>query len=236
MSRTLDDVLSAEDLAVQRVSTVDYVADRLKAMIADGRLPQGERLREMPLAEAFSVSRTTIRDAIRELAAEGLVTHEFHKGAMVALLSQADITEVYRIRRLLELPALAEAQHGPDEATKKAQQALATCAKAADDDYSSFVEAEIAFHAAIVGYLGSPRIDQFFARVLSTLRLALSLLGEDRRPTTTHNLTRRYNEIFDAARSGEVAAAQRQLSAHLDAYEARLLRSADLKTEKTGPN
>jgi DNA-binding GntR family transcriptional regulator len=234
MSRTLDDVLSAEDLAVQRVSTVDHVADRLKAMIADGRLPQGERLREMPLAEAFSVSRTTIRDAIRELAAEGLVTHEFHKGAMVALLSQADIAEVYRIRRLLELPALAEAQHGPDEATKRAQQALATCAEAADDDYSTFVEAEIAFHAAIVGYLGSPRIDQFFARVLSTLRLALSLLGEDRRPTTTHNLTRRYNEIFDAARRGEVAAAQRQLSAHLDAYEARLLRSADLKMEKAG--
>jgi len=228
MSRALDDVLSSEDLAVERVSTVDHVADRLKAMIADGRLPQGERLREMPLAEAFSVSRTTIRDAIRALAAEGLVTHEFHKGAMVARLSRSDITEVYDIRRLLELPALARAQNGAAEVTERAELALGSCAGTAEGDYSGFVEAELSFHAAIVSYLGNPRIDHFFAGVLSTLRLALSLLGEDRLPPTTHSLTRRYTEIFEAAREGRVADSQRQLSAHLDAYEARLLRSADI--------
>lgn len=228
MRRVLDDVLSTEDLAVQRISTVDYVAGSLRAMIADGRLPQGEHLREMPLADAFSVSRTTIRDAIRTLASEGLVTQEFHKGALVTVMSADDIADVYRIRRLLELPALAQAAQGKPEVTSRVERALATCADAAQaDDYSTFVEAELDFHAAIVGYLGSPRIDQFFGSVLSTLRLALSLLSEDRRPSTTRSLVQRYTEIFNSARDGDVTTAQRQLSAHLDAYETRLLRSSE---------
>jgi DNA-binding GntR family transcriptional regulator len=227
MGQVLDDVLGSENLSLARTSAVDQVAGRLRAMIADGRLPQGEHLREMPLADAFSVSRTTVRDAIRALAAEGLVTHEFHRGAIVTVLSDDDIADVYRVRRLLELSALAEMANGDDAAGERVEAALAACEAAAEAaDYSGFVEGELAYHAAIVGYHGSPRIDQFFSNVLASLRLALSVLGADRRPSTTQTLARRYREIFDTARRGDIPAAQRLLGAHLDAYEARLRSSA----------
>ncbi len=223
----LDNLLDSEDLALSRVSTVDQVANRLRTMIADGRLPQGEHLREMPLAAAFSVSRTTIRDAIRALSTEGLVNLQFHRGAIVTILTDEDIVDVYRIRRLLELPALEMVEDGSAEVTKRVEEALAACRRAAGDrDYSAFVEHELEFHAAIVGYLGSPRTDQFFVNVLASLRLALSVLGADRRPSTIKNLAKRYQEIFAAARKGDVSAAQRQLGSHLDAYEARLRTNA----------
>ncbi len=227
MARALDNLLIGEDLALSRVSTVDQVANQLRTMIADGRLPQGEHLREMPLAAAFSVSRTTIRDAIRALSTEGLVSLQFHRGAIVTILTDADIVDVYRIRRLLELPALELVEEGSPEVTERVEKALEACRQAADDqDYSAFVEHELEFHAAIVGYLGSPRTDQFFANVLASLRLALSVLGADSRPSTIVSLANRYQEIFDAARRGDVAAAQGQLGSHLDAYEARLCSNA----------
>jgi DNA-binding GntR family transcriptional regulator len=227
VARVLDNLLDGEDLALSRVSTVDQVANQLRTMIADGRLPQGEHLREMPLAAAFSVSRTTIRDAIRALSTEGLVSLQFHRGAIVTILTDEDIVDVYRIRRLLELPALEMVEEGAPEVTKRVEKALKACQRAADDqDYSVFVEHELEFHAAIVSYLGSPRTDQFFANVLASLRLALSVLGTDRRPSTIISLSKRYREIFDAAREGDVAGAQRQLGSHLDAYEARLRTNA----------
>lgn len=223
----LDNLLNGEDLALSRVSTVDQVANQLRTMIADGRLPQGEHLREMPLAAAFSVSRTTIRDAIRALSTEGLVSLQFHRGAVVTVLTDEDIVDVYRVRRLLELPALEAVEEGSAKVTKRVEKALAACRRAAEaQDYSDFVEHELEFHSAIVSYLGSPRTDQFFTNVLASLRLALSVLGTDRRPSTINSLSKRYQEIFDAARQGDVATAQRQLGSHLDAYEARLRTNA----------
>ncbi len=221
--RSLDDVLVSEDLAIGRTSTVDQVADRLRTMITDGRLPQGEHLREMPLVEAFGVSRTTVRDAIRALTSEGLVSHQFHRGAIVRILSDEDIADVYKVRRLLELPALDLVQGGGDEARARVEDALDACEGAADRrDYAAFVEAELDFHAAIVGYHGSPRLDHFFVTVVGAVRLALSVLGEDSHPSTTHLLADRYRGIFEAANRGDVAEARRSLSAHLNTYEARL--------------
>jgi DNA-binding GntR family transcriptional regulator len=227
VDRVLDNLLDGEDLSLSRVSTSEQVADRLRTMIADGHLPQGEHLREMPLAAAFSVSRTTIRDAIRALANEGLVDLQFHRGAVVTVLMDEDIVDVYRVRRLLELPALALIADGPAASTARAEQALTACRRAADDaNYSSFVEHELEFHAAIVSYHGSPRVDHFFGNVLASLRLALSVLAEDRQPATIDTLARTYREIFDAARKGDVASAQQQLGSQFDAYEARLRSSA----------
>jgi DNA-binding GntR family transcriptional regulator len=216
-------LLEGTDFSFERVSTVDRVAQTLRAMIADGRLPQGERLRETPLAEAFSVSRNTIRDAIRALAGDGLVTHELHRGAIVTVLRDEDIADIYRVRRVLELQALAAVKGGDPAVTARVERALAACkAAVGDDDYTSFVEHELEFHAALVSYLGSPRIDQFFGQLLGELRLALSVLGADSRPATAKSIAQRYRKIFNAARRGDTAAAEEALAAHLDAYEHRL--------------
>jgi DNA-binding GntR family transcriptional regulator len=226
--------ITGTNLKIGRVSTVDRVAQRLREMIAAGGLPQGERLREIPLAEAFAVSRGTVRDAIRVLSADGLVVHEIHRGAVVRTLTEADIGDIYSVRRMLELRALAEVASGDPLATQRAEAALRACREAVDlDDYTTFVERELDFHAALVSHLGSARIDQFFSQVLGELRLVFGLLAEDGEHGRARSIATRYRRILLAARRGEEATARRLLEEHLNAYEERL--RAGLRGQASAP-
>lgn len=80
----------------------DQVRDELRARIADGRLPPGQRLIEQTLATEFGVSRVPVREALRSLETEGLVTTLRRKGVVVAELSREDVEHLYVVRRVLE--------------------------------------------------------------------------------------------------------------------------------------
>lgn len=209
---------------IERVGTVDQVVARLRELIATGRLPQGERLREIPLAQALSVSRNTVRDAIRVLVGEGLVVNELHRGASVRVLSQDDIRDIYRVRKVLEREGLRYTADADITGRRRTEEALAACdAAAGADDYPAFVEAELEFHAALVAQLGSPRLDRTLTNVLSELRLALSVLADDADPAIAKRIARRYRQLYTAAARGDLAKAEALLADHLDAYERRLL-------------
>lgn len=81
-------------------------AERLRQALAEdiayGRLAPGEALDEMSLAERFGVSRTPVREALRELAAAGLVEHRAHRGAVVASLDAARLDEMFAVMAELE--------------------------------------------------------------------------------------------------------------------------------------
>ena len=100
------------DLAsqVERVAAPlrEQVFDLLRREIVEMRLRPGQRLVERELIERIGVSRTTIREALRQLAAEGLVTTIPQKGAIVAIPSPKEATEVYEVRALLEGAASRE--------------------------------------------------------------------------------------------------------------------------------
>ena len=188
------------DLKIKRTGTVDQVAAHLRAMIADGRLSQGERLPEIPLSEALGVSRNTLRDAIRLLAAEGLVEHELHRGAVVQTLSPRDVGDIYGVRRMLELRALAAAPAAAPALRQRVKDVLRECEAALDrGDYTNFVEHELQFHGALVGLLDSPRFDRFFGHVLGELRLLFSELSSDREPKASRAILSVYRRLFRAA-------------------------------------
>jgi DNA-binding GntR family transcriptional regulator len=89
------------------------VIDALRALIFEGTYRAGERLVERELCEKIGVSRTLIREALRQLEAEGLVTVIANKGPSVAKLSQKEAHDIYRARALLESYASQEfAEHG----------------------------------------------------------------------------------------------------------------------------
>jgi len=83
------------------------LAGRLYEAIADGSLAPGAQLHQENLAERFGVSRSPVREALRLLEARGLVTYYPNRGAVVTAVSEAQIREIFEIRRLLE-PRLAE--------------------------------------------------------------------------------------------------------------------------------
>lgn len=84
-----------------------HIAGQLKEQINRGVLAPGLQLRQLELANRFAVSRVPIREALKLLAAEGLIDHDPNKGFQVALLSSEDARQLYRIRYLLESELLS---------------------------------------------------------------------------------------------------------------------------------
>jgi DNA-binding GntR family transcriptional regulator len=84
------------------------IEETLRAAILDGRLPCGTALRQQDLADLFGVSRMPVREALRQLEAQELLSVTAHKGAVVAPLIQGDATETYELRILLETAALRQ--------------------------------------------------------------------------------------------------------------------------------
>lgn len=78
------------------------VLQAIRDQILDGTLAPGQRLRESVLCERFGVSRTVIRESLRQLESEHLVTVLPNRGPIVTVLSAEDITSIYEVRRALE--------------------------------------------------------------------------------------------------------------------------------------
>jgi DNA-binding GntR family transcriptional regulator len=160
-----------------RPSTAELLADDLRREILDGEPAAGERLVERELVERYGVARHTLRAALRQLAAEGLVRIEPHRGATVARLGPEDIRWLYELRAALELEAahLALERHGGrlPEAVHRALAALVDACSGPDAAWSEVSHAHAALHSAIVAASGSPRIVAAHAALTGELLLFL---------------------------------------------------------------
>jgi DNA-binding GntR family transcriptional regulator len=88
--------------AIPRQSLSSAVADKLRNQIIRGEIPEGSQLRQDVIAEKYHVSRIPVREALRQLDAEGLITIVPNRGAIIPQLSPNDIEELFTIRTLLE--------------------------------------------------------------------------------------------------------------------------------------
>ena len=95
------------------------VADQIRDLITQGTLPPGLQLRQLELAERFNSSRVPVREALKLLTAEGVITHDPNRGFFVATLSSSEARQLYRIRHLLEQELLSTVQW-PDRKQLKA--------------------------------------------------------------------------------------------------------------------
>src|SRR5579863_5768271 len=86
-------------------ATVPFIVERLREDILAGRAPPGWRLVEWELTSRFGVSRGPVREALRRLAAEGLIEHRPHRGAEVRRLTVREMRELFQIR--VEIESLA---------------------------------------------------------------------------------------------------------------------------------
>ncbi|NLD78274.1 MAG: GntR family transcriptional regulator [Acidimicrobiales bacterium] len=121
---------------------------RIRRWIVEGRLRPGARLIEQRLAEDLDLSRTPVREALRMLQSEGLVTFEPNRGARVRELTRAHIADLYELRARLESMA---AELAAVRATAEERRDLV----AADQAFAAAVEAVPAASAGLVGSGGS---------------------------------------------------------------------------------
>src|SRR5215472_626837 len=87
---------------IPRQSLTSAVADKLRDRIIRGEIPEGAQLRQDAIATHYQVSRIPVREALRQLDAEGLISIVPNRGAIVPALSPSDIGELFAIRALLE--------------------------------------------------------------------------------------------------------------------------------------
>lgn len=161
-----------------RVSTVAALVALLRTRILDGDLPAGTRLPEQELTAAYGVARHSVRAALRELAAAGLVRIEPNRGASVARLDDADVEGLYTLRGMLEVGAaeIALERGGgrlPASVHAAAQAFAALCCARDAPAWSRVVVAHNAVHTAIVDAAGVPRVQRAHAELSAELQLFL---------------------------------------------------------------
>jgi DNA-binding GntR family transcriptional regulator len=136
----------------------DATLAQLRAWILDGTLGPDERLHQDRLAAALGVSRMPIREALRQLAAEGLVRIYPHRGAFVASLNPAEIRELYLVRAALErLAAGIAAERIDGEALARLDGLVARMWDAVEvEDDETAIELDRLFHDTIYSAAGMP--------------------------------------------------------------------------------
>jgi DNA-binding GntR family transcriptional regulator len=130
-------------------------AERLAAEIAEailsGKLHPGTRLDEQSLADRYGVSRTPVREALRQLRTSGLIDMEPHKGATVARVTAVKLEEMFGAMAEIEATCARLAAIGMNPIERRRLQALHECMSimARQADHAAYVEANARFHAAI---------------------------------------------------------------------------------------
>jgi DNA-binding GntR family transcriptional regulator len=200
--------------AIDRSSTTDRVAGALREMLFSGDLAPGDPLREVSLAEGFHVARSTVREALQVLTAEGLLTRQPNRGVTVTELSERDIAEIFEARLVLESAGVRAGSAGAD--LSPATRALATYAKAANgDDPAVATHAHLEFHTSLVALLGNTRLVAGADVLTADLRLALASV--ERRRRNARQQVADHRRLLTLMRSGDTAAALAELELHLAA-------------------
>lgn len=131
-----------------RQTAHEYVREVLRRSILNGDLSGGARLVQAELAATLDVSTTPVREALRDLASEGLVRFDPHRGAVVTELDGEDLNDIYEIRRILEPEAMR--QSVPHITDALLTQLRKLHQRMIDDPHSaSFVDLNRIFHLAI---------------------------------------------------------------------------------------
>jgi GntR family transcriptional repressor for pyruvate dehydrogenase complex len=209
----------------------DRVADEIQGLVVDRRLEPGDRLpAERELGEAFAVSRTVIREAIRTLAAKGLVVVRPGGGAIVrrpspgtvsdalslVLRSTPDgnaMTHLREVRRVVEPDLVALAAERRTEADLRALRHELDVMADPDVQPDVWARADVGFHTALAQAAHNP-VFGIVLRSIQELMVEARLLAIQL-PDTRAKALRHHEHIYRAIADGNASAARKAMAAHL---------------------
>jgi DNA-binding GntR family transcriptional regulator len=212
-------------LSVDPVSTVDRVADELRRALFDGELDPGTPLREVALAESLGVARSTVREALGLLVAEGLADRVPNKGTAVHELSAEEIRDVCRARAVLETAGIRRWHEAAEESRDAVRSALAAFGRLAESTATAqeLTAAHLAIHRALTGLTESPRLIAMAESLYAEIRLALGRL--DRTRGNVREQAHSHAHLLGLLEEGRLAEAEEDLAAHLAGAEQSIVES-----------
>jgi DNA-binding GntR family transcriptional regulator len=194
------------------LTAAERVTRALRAAITSGALLAGTPIRQEEIAAQHRVSRMPVREAFRQLEAEGLLVIYPNRGALVAVLQPADIQEIYDIRTLLESEALRRAW--PALTPTRLKQAAGLLDQLdREPESGAWSRLDEAFHMTLYEPAESPRL----LDLIATLRRQVNHVYYLTRPPEAYRGPRQaeHRQIVAACRRGNRDAAVRALAAHL---------------------
>jgi len=248
-----DDLIGTQ--AAQAVRLGSIVVDKLSQAILDGRLKEGDALpSEGRIAESFGVSKQIAREAIRDLAAMGVVTAQQGKVARVCALkveplgnffrfavhgSVNGLTDAVELRRILEpqVAALAAVRRRPEQVAGLG--AILARMQAAIGDVPAWMAADLDFHSAL-GPMSGNALLTFQLRALRPVISEIMAMFNSPHGRTDADLQAtfaRHRDVHDAIVAGDAAAAQAAMHRHFAAADQRirdLFPEADLRALGAG--
>lgn len=223
-----NDLVPADPFAslhVEVTSTVDRVVDELRRAVFDGELESGTALREVALASSLGVARSTVREALAVLVAEGLATREPNRGVAVAAPDLSSVRDVCRARIVLEAAGVRRWPDASDDERQAVREAVAayTAAVGRDASYAELNAAHLEIHVSLVGLTGSPRLVAMARSLVAELRLVLAQI--DRAERNAHDQADSHGSLLQIMESGRTAEAEHEVVHHLEAAETDILRA-----------
>ncbi|MFD0067085.1 GntR family transcriptional regulator [Streptomyces sp. NPDC056690] len=188
-------------------------AAQIRGLIIEGVLLPGQKIRQVDLSEQIGVSRSPLREALRTLESEGVVTYETNRGYVVARLEPSDLAEIYRMRELLEGELLRSIVK-PDKKTLDAlvrynDEMIAAVGRG---DIAAVLRANREFHFTIFEL--SP-LNQFKREIQRLWQLSEGYLAWWwRLPHVTTRISQEHKQIIKALRKYDREALVESFNAH----------------------
>ena len=206
---------SAKFAKIEYSGLRSQVYQMIKDMIIRGRLKPNERIVESRIAEELSISRGPVREAIRDLAKEGIVTNIPRKGTFITACSIKDIEEIYSLRAVLEGLAIRRALKylGEKEIKKREKLKNEMVAAAKHKDINEMVKKDMEFHKMICHFSKHTRLIKFWSDMDYQIRMFLVTTD-----VVFHNpeeVAKRHNEILDAIKKKDPDKAETCIKNHI---------------------
>jgi len=192
----------------------EYVRDQLRQQILSGELAGGARLVQTQVATDFKVSTTPVREALLDLASEGLVRFDSHRGAVVSQPNIQELWETFELRRVLEPMVMRLAV--PKLTSEVADQLDAFCDRMeATSDPVEWVPLNREFHGVFMEICESPRLASFVG-ILHDSAMSFLTTAMQFRPEMMEHGNRDHRLMASSARAGDVETASRCAATHMN--------------------
>ena len=202
-------------LPIQRQTLTGMTLDALRERILHGEYPEGEPLRQDAIAEELGVSRIPVREALRQLEAEGLVAFSPHRGAVVSTMSLQEILELFELRAEIESDLVRRAiPHMTNEDRNRAKEILAAYELALRaGEVAKYGELNWQFHSTLYAPAGRvftmSMVSKLHQQSDRYLRMQLALTHGESRAREEHRA------IANAARKGDGKLAAKLMREHI---------------------
>lgn len=217
---------------IQNMSRKKTVYDYLLEAILSNQLPPGAPIIETEISTALKTSRTPVREALKTLEADGLVSHYPLKGTFVSEITPYDVEEIFNLRIMLETSALQLAYDkiADEELTRVEDMFLKLTSDSSKEDYA---KADKSLHSLIVDKAGNYRLKQFLNILNVQIERFRRIAAIE--PTRLTHSRAEHLEILAMLRRKDLAACQESLKNHLNKVKASTLETARMMLmEKRG--